>query len=174
MVPQIIWWHKYDCNSNTKVLQILCWNNHHDHHDHHHHIPPAPVALSPHTKAVITPHRCCCPPEALPPSPRTGDWCCYHPAPLLSSPCSALLHSIEGGVIIGIQCKIRSREFIWSPFDLIERIKIKILCLFHKQIIFCPKKLIVIKTLNNFSSPLDHLFQKLILQTNFFYLLWFF
>ena len=48
---------------------------------------------------------------------------------------------IEGGVLIGDQCKIRSRAFIWSPFDLIERIKIKILCLFQKQIFFCPKKL---------------------------------
>ena len=32
---------------------------------------------------------------------------------------SALLWSIEGGVLIGIKCKIRSRVFIWSPFDLI-------------------------------------------------------
>ena len=48
----------------------------------------------------------------------------------------ALLHSIEGGMLIGIQCKIRSRAFIWSPFCFIERIKIKILCLFHKKI-FC-------------------------------------
>ena len=46
---------------------------------------------------------------------------------------NALLHSIEGGVLIGIQCKIRSRAFIWSPFDLIERIKIQILCLFHTK-----------------------------------------
>ena len=31
----------------------------------------------------------------------------------------ALLRSIEGGVLIGIKCEIRSRAFIWSPFDLI-------------------------------------------------------
>ena len=53
----------------------------------------------------------------------------------------ALLRSIEGGVLIGIKCKIKSRVFIWSPFDLNERIKIKILCLFHKKIFFYPKKL---------------------------------
>ena len=46
----------------------------------------------------------------------------------------ALLRLIEGGVLIGIKCNIRSRAFIWSPFDLIERIKIQILCLFNKQI----------------------------------------
>ena len=54
---------------------------------------------------------------------------------------NALLHSIKGGVLIGNQCKIRSRAIIWSLFDLIERIKIKILCLFHKQIFFYPKNL---------------------------------
>ena len=32
---------------------------------------------------------------------------------------SALLRSIEGRVLIGIQCKVRSWVFIWSPFDLI-------------------------------------------------------
>ena len=53
----------------------------------------------------------------------------------------ALLPSIEGGVLIGIKCKIRSRAFIWSPYDLIERVKIKILCLFDKKIFFYPKKL---------------------------------
>ena len=36
---------------------------------------------------------------------------------------TAQLHSIEGGMLIGIQCKIRSRAFIWSPFGFIERIK---------------------------------------------------
>ena len=40
----------------------------------------------------------------------------------------ALLHSIEGGMLIGIQCKIRSRAFNWSLFGFNERIKIKILC----------------------------------------------
>ena len=40
--------------------------------------------------------------------------------------------------LVGIQCKIRSRAFIWSPFDLIERITIKILCLVHN--IFYPNK----------------------------------
>ena len=54
---------------------------------------------------------------------------------------NALLRSIEGGVLIGIKCKIKSRAFICSPFDLIERIKIKILCLFHKKMFFYSKKL---------------------------------
>ena len=48
----------------------------------------------------------------------------------------ALLRLIEGGVLIGIICKIRSRAFLWSPFDLIERIKIKYLCILHKQLFF--------------------------------------
>ena len=30
---------------------------------------------------------------------------------------SALLRSIEGGVLIGIKCKIKGRAFIWSPLD---------------------------------------------------------
>ena len=65
---------------------------------------------------------------------------------------NALLHSIEGGVLIGIKCKIRSRLFILSPFVLIERIKIQILCLFHKKIFFYPKKLwkLLFKTLIEF------------------------
>ena len=84
---------------------------------------------------------------------------------------TALLHSIEGGVLIGIKCKIRSRTFIWSPFDLIERIKLKMRCIFHKQIFCCPKKLwkVLFKTLNKCLSSFYHLLQKPILQTKFFY-----
>ena len=36
---------------------------------------------------------------------------------------NALLRSIDGGVLIGIKCKIRSRAFIRSPFGFIEGIK---------------------------------------------------
>ena len=53
---------------------------------------------------------------------------------------NAPLRSTEGGMLIGIKCKIRSRAFMWSPFDLIERTKIKILCLFHKKKYFLTLK----------------------------------
>ena len=89
---------------------------------------------------------------------------------------NALLHSIEGGVQIGIQCKIRSWVFIWSLFDLNERIRIKILCLFHKQIFFCPIKLwkLLFKTLDKCFHLIVSFAPKTYFTNKLLLFLWFF
>ena len=85
----------------------------------------------------------------------------------------ALLYSIEGGVLSEFQFKIRSCVFIWSPFNLIERVKIKILCLIHKQIFFlAPKNFenCYLKLLKNVFSSFYHLLEKVIFIKIFYFL----